>query len=143
MTEVRVAIYKAPSILDLAHWAIEVRKEDVYRVYEIVGYATNFRFTYSDRMADNSTRFYVYVPIAKDLESIEAVHESMCNTIVDNDDEHFNCQLWVLKALRTMNKAGLISQNDCNSAEPRLQSVLDIVGIPICLCDSNLCRLWK
>lgn len=143
MTEVRVVIYKAPSILDLAHWAIEVRKEDMYRVYEVVGYATNFRFTYSDRIADNSSRFHVYILIAKDLESVEAIHESMCNTLVDNDDERFNCQLWVLKVLHNMNKAGLISENDYNLAETRLRSVLDVIGIPIWLCDCNLCRSRK
>ena len=130
MTEVNVAIYRAPSLVDLAHWAIEVRKEELFFIYQILGYAKAFRFDHRQKKAIDSTEFYRYVAVTKDLKSVESLHDTISNTPVRNDDEHFNCQSWVMEALGDINHAGLITEDEYLQAVTKLQEVLGIFGIP-------------
>ena len=131
MVEVNVAIYKAPSLVDLAHWAIEVKKEEISLIYQVLGYATAFHFDCSQKKAQNSTQFYRYVAIAKDLNSLESLHDIICDTPVNNDDEDFNCQSWVVEVVRNIHQAGLIPKHEYLQAAANLQEIFGVDGIPL------------
>jgi hypothetical protein len=128
MAEVRVAIYQAPSVVDLAHWAIEVTKEELEMIYQITGYASAFRFEWLGKKAITSKRFHTYVLITKDLKELESLHETICNTPVNNIDSEYNCQSWVIEALSNLNQAGLISEHEYLPAVANLHKVCGIVG---------------
>jgi hypothetical protein len=137
MAEVNVAIYKAPSIVDLAHW---VRKENLFLVYQILGYATVFRFECSEGKVDNSERFFRYVSITKDFHSLESLHDAICNTPVNNDDQDFNCQSWAIELLRKTNQTGLITEHEYLQTAAKLEEVFGTEGIPHLSRDANIFR---
>jgi hypothetical protein len=124
----KVAIYRAsPSPHELAHWSIAFINDALEStIYENVGTAVSFRFQVLSANATPTKKFDRYITIAERSLSAEDIHEAMNDTVTDDVDPGYNCQHFVMNALKHLGVAGVITSVEYQAALEKLQEPVGV-----------------
>lgn len=126
-----VAIYYAPSQVELAHWAMFVQDDGEEMVLQVIGgdgedFEFDSRETNPIRSKSLSSMLLVSSNLLKDMESIYEIVES---TEIENDNANFNCQEWVLAALEDLHRAEIVTEEELKLAKTALEEPRGKPGI--------------
>ena len=114
----RVAIHKAPSKIELAHWAFHARVGGFDMIYQVIGgdgepFEYNEKPTYPERSGSHASNVAVSTNVTK---SIDEMREILKETKINNADPSYNCQKWVLDGLKNLRSKGAITEAEYDNA---------------------------
>jgi Family of unknown function (DUF6540) len=127
----QVAIYKAPSTVELAHWAIHARVGGVDMIYQVIGgdgepFEYDENQTYPERSGSHANSITVSTNVTK---SIDDVRKILTATKIDNSDQTYNCQKWVLEGLKDLYQNGAISDAEYKNGVDQLSPAAGKKGV--------------
>ena len=142
---IHVAIYKAPSKVELAHCAIYVRdRTGNDMIFQVIG-GDGEDFEFNEKATDpmRSQSFASSTNVTYNLsESVEEVRGILKKTTVDNDDTSFNCQQFVFNCLNDLLDVGVISRTEQLTAMNALTSKKGVKGSTIFVCSVLINTGW-
>jgi hypothetical protein len=122
-----VAIYYAPSQLELAHWAMFVEDDDNRgeMVLQVIGGdGEDFEFDARETNPIKSKSFSSMTLISNKLtEDLETIYEILQSTTIHNDNACFNCQEWVLAGLEDLTVLMSSQLKSLNRPKSRLKNL--------------------
>lgn len=104
-------------------------------VYQNIGVAGSFQFDVISADPQSTSKYDRYITVADRWLSAEGMHEAMNNTLVNNFDPEYNCQHWVLAAMRSLSNSGVVTTEEHNTAWKELQEPFGVYGAsPVVSC---------
>lgn len=119
-----VAIYYAPSKVELAHWAMFVQDDDGEEmVLQVIGGdGEDFEFDARETNPTKSKSFSSMLLVSNKLKTdVEKIYEIAQSTEIENNNPEFNCQEWVLASLEDLHDADVFTKEELKRAKTALE----------------------
>jgi hypothetical protein len=127
----KVAIYKAPSPVELAHWAIHAHIGVVDMIYQVIGGdGEPFEYDENETYPERSGSHTNSIPVSTNLtKSTDDMSKILKGTKINNSDQTYNCQKWVLEGLNDLYQNGAISATEYRNGVGQLSPIAGKQGV--------------